>query len=88
MKLKYKINKTKHSVVFCRSNYTGIISKTINSINSDKNILFIYDSKIDKTIVKEILAELKITGCNILKIECVSEKLNKNEKLLFKILLS
>ena len=86
MKLKYKINKTKHSVVFCRSNYTGIISKTINSINSDKNILFIYDSKIDKTIVKEILAELKITGCNILKIECVSEKLNKNEKLLFKIL--
>ena len=32
------------------------------------------------------MSELKITGCNILKIECVSEKLNKNEKLLFKIL--
>ncbi len=86
MKLDYKINKTKHSVIFCRSNYIGTISKTISSMKSDKNILFIYDSKIDKKIVNEILSELKISGCNILKIECVSEKLNKNEKLLFKIL--
>ena len=86
MKLEYKINKSKHSVIFCRSNYKGTISKTINSINSDKNILFIYDKNIEKKIVREILSELKITGCNILKIECVSEKLNKNEKLLFKIL--
>ena len=66
MKLEYKINKSKPSVIFCRSNYKGTISKTINSINSDKNILFIYDRNIEKKIVREILSELKITGCNIL----------------------
>lgn len=86
MKLDYMINKQKHSVIFCRSNYLGIISKTIESIKSDKNILFIYDSNIDKKIVKEILDELKTTGYNLIKVECVSQKLNKNEKLLFKIL--
>ena len=37
---------------------------------------------IDKKIVKEILDELKTTGCNLIKVECVSQKLNKNEKLL------
>ena len=27
-----------------------------------------------------------MSGCNIIKVECVSDKINKNEKLLFKIL--
>ena len=74
MKLNYIINKQKHSVIFCKSNYLGTISKTIELIKSDKNILFIYDSNIDKKIVKEILDELKTTGCNLIKIECVTHK--------------
>ncbi len=86
MKLDYKINNNKHSIFFCRSNKLEIISKSLVQIKSDKNILFIYDSKIDKKIISDIFYELKLSGWNIIKVECVSEKLNKNEKLLFKIL--
>ena len=59
MKLEYKINKSKHSVIFCRSNYKGTISKTINSINSDKNILFIYDKNIEKKNSKRNIVRIK-----------------------------
>ena len=86
MKLGYRINNNKHSVVFCRNNNLGIMSKFLATIKSDKNILFIYDNKINSKIVNQIYDELKLSGCNIVKIECVAEKLNKNEKLLFKIL--
>ena len=86
MKLNYSINKIKHSIVFCKNNKIEIISKSIASINSDKNVLFVYDGKIDKKIVNDIFFELKLSGCKVVKIECAAEKLNKNEKLLFRIL--
>ncbi len=86
MKLDYRINNNKHSVVFCRNNDLGVLSKSLTSIRTDKNILFIYDKKINNKIVNEIYDELKLSGCNIIKIECAAEKFNKNEKLLFKIL--
>ena len=57
----------------------------MNKIKSDKNVLFIYDKKIEK-IVEDVFDELKLTGSNLIKIECDGDKLNKNEKLLFKIL--
>tara|TARA_A100001015_G_C15025430_1_gene730234 strand:- start:728 stop:1840 length:1113 start_codon:yes stop_codon:yes gene_type:complete len=86
MKLNYTINKEKHSVIFCKQNNISILSKSISSIHSDRNILFIYDRKINTNIVNEIIYELKLSGCNIIKIECEGDKINKNEKLLFKIL--
>ena len=86
MKIDYRINNNKHSVVFCRSNKLDVVSKSVASIKSDKNILFIYDDKISRNIVNEIYDELKLSGCKIIKIECTAEKFNKNEKLLFKIL--
>ncbi len=86
MKLDYNINRQKHSIVFCKRNNLSVLSKSLNKIKSDKNVLFIYDKKINKKIVDEVFYELKLSGCNIIKIECYGEKLNKNEKLLFKIL--
>ncbi len=86
MKLDYKINKEKNSIIFCKKNNFTVLSKSLNKINSDKNVLFIYDKKINKKIVDEVFYELKLSGCNIIKIECHGDKTNKNEKLLFKIL--
>ena len=86
MKLEYTINKEKNSIIFCKKNNFSILSKSLDKINSDKNVLFIYDKKINKKNIDEIFNELKLSGCNILKIECHGDKTNKNEKLLFKIL--
>ncbi len=86
MKIEYKINKSNHSVIFCKDNNIKKMSHALSTFETDKNVLFIFDSKINKKIVEKIFNELKLSGCNIIKIECVSDKLNKNEKLLFKIL--
>ena len=86
MKLEYKINDQQHSVIFCKKNSISNIVKYLNKIKSDKNVLFIYDKKIEKKIVEDVFDELKLTGSNLIKIECDGDKLNKNEKLLFKIL--
>jgi len=86
MILNYKINKENHYITFCKSNKLGLISKSIEKIHSDKNILFIFDSKVETEIVDLIHEELKLSGCNIYTFSCEGGKVNKNEKLLFKII--
>ena len=86
MILNYKINKENHYITFCKSNKLGLISKSIEKIHSDKNILFIFDSKVETKIVDLIHEELKLSGCNIYTFSCEGGKVNKNEKLLFKII--
>ncbi len=84
--INYSINNTEHKVTFCKSNKLRGISDSIESVNSDKNILLIYDDKIEKRIVKSIFSELKISGCRIYSLQIKGDKFNKNEKFLFKIL--
>ena len=86
MNLTYKINNTEHFVTFCKANNINAISKSLEKIKSDKNILFIYDNKVDKSLVEEIYQELKLSGCNIYSLKCEGKKSNKNEKLLFSII--
>ena len=86
MKLEYNINESKHAVIFCKNKEMSKISQSLSTFKTDKNILFLFDSKIDKKIIEIIFNELKLSGCNIIKVECVSDKINKNEKILFKIL--
>ncbi len=86
MILNYKINKEKHYITFCKSDKINLISKSIENIKSDKNILFIFDNKVDTKIVDVIHEELKLSGCNIYSFSCEGGKVNKNEKLLFKII--
>ena len=70
MILNYKINKENHYITFCKSNKLGLISKSIEKIHSDKNILFIFDSKVETKIVDLIHEELKLSGCNIYTFSC------------------
>lgn len=86
MNLQYKINNITHHVTFCGSKKSNYISKSLENIHSDKNILFMYDDKVDKKIVNEVLDDLKLSGCKIYKMKCNGEKINKNEKFLFQIL--
>ena len=73
MKLEYSINKNKHSILFCKDDNIKKMSQVLANFETDKNVLFLFDSKIDKKIVEKIFNELKLSGCNIIKIECVSE---------------
>lgn len=82
----YKISNNDHYVTFCKKNSLNKISHSLIKIKSDKNVLFIYDDNVQKKLVDELYSELKLSGCNIVKLKCEGYKKNKNEKLLFKIL--
>jgi 3-dehydroquinate synthase len=82
----YFINKQSHYITFCKKKNIDSIAKSIEKINSDKNVLFIYDDKVDGSIIKNISDELNIFGCKLIKIKCKGKKINKNEKFLFKII--
>ncbi len=86
MQLKYKIDENEHYVHFCKKDQLKKITDCLDRSQSDKNVLFVYDNNVNKTIVKSILDELNSFGCNLFVIECKGSKQNKNEKFLFKIL--
>ena len=86
MILKYKINNNQHYITFCKKNNINVISRSLENFKSDKNVLFVYDNNVDNNLVKEIFDELKLSGCNIISLKCEGNKVNKNEKLLFKII--
>ena len=86
MQIDYKINNEQHNVLFCKKNELKKITDCIEKVNSDKNILFVYDDKVNQKSVDEIIDELKSSGCNLFIVECKGSKSNKNEKFLFRIL--
>jgi 3-dehydroquinate synthase len=86
MKLEYQINKSKYEIIFCQKKKLNNISKSIDKLKSDKNILITYDDKINKKIVNQVRDDLKSSGCKIHLFKCQGEKTNKNEKFLFKII--
>ena len=84
--IKYKLNQFDYFVTFCKSGSIDKISKSIEKINSDKNVLLLYDKNVGKEIIEKIFTSLKISGCNVLKKDFSGSKINKNEKLLFNII--
>ncbi len=86
MTISYKINNLEHKVIFCKSGKINFISSELDKVNSDKNVLLIYDNKIDIKVLKNIFDELKISGCKVFSIKAKGEKINKNEKFLFNII--
>jgi len=84
--ISYKVNNIEHKVTFCKSGNLGPISSSLDKINSDKNILLIYDDKINTKILKNIFYELKLSGCKIFSLKSTGSKTNKNERFLFDIL--
>ena len=55
-------------------------------MDSDKKILFIYDKNIHEKIIKKIIQSLKTSGCKLFLLPLEGNKMNKNEKSLFKII--
>jgi len=85
VELNYKISEENYQILI-NDKIDNILSKKINSINSDKKILFVYDKKIDLTIVKQIITILRQNGCFLIPLEFQGNKKNKNEKSLFSLL--
>lgn len=86
MKIKYKLENTLHQISFCRKREKNNISKEIEKLRSDRNILLIYDDKINQNITKQVFEDLKLSGCKIFTLKSEGDKKNKNEKFLFKII--
>tara|TARA_A100000164_G_scaffold378155_1_gene419036 strand:+ start:917 stop:2038 length:1122 start_codon:yes stop_codon:yes gene_type:complete len=86
VQIDYKIDDEQHNILFCKKNDLKRLTNSIEKVNSDKNILLVYDDKVNKKIVDEIKDELKSSGCNLFLVECKGSKSNKNEKFLFRIL--
>ena len=86
MKIEYKVNQLKYEITFCKKKKLNSISKSIDKIKSDKNVLITYDNKINKKIVDEVRGELQSSGCKIHLFKCEGDKTNKNEKFLFRII--
>jgi 3-dehydroquinate synthase len=84
--ISYKVNNIEHKVTFCKSGELGLISKSLEKINSDKNVLLIYDDKIERKVLKNIFYELKLSGCKVYSLKTKGNKTNKNEKFLFNII--
>ena len=65
MKINYKIGKTTHQISFCRKEDKKNISKEIERVKSDRNVLLIYDVKINKNITNHFIYDLKLSRCKI-----------------------
>tara|TARA_B100000745_G_scaffold188991_1_gene124104 strand:+ start:559 stop:1671 length:1113 start_codon:yes stop_codon:yes gene_type:complete len=85
MELKYNINQESHKVIFCSKNKNDFIISDLKKLASDKKVFFLYDKKINRILIQQILGNLKLSGCNIFTMKVEGNKINKNEKLLFKI---
>ena len=58
----------------------------IKKLHSDKKILFVYDGNISSKIIRNLLDDLKLSGCKIFFTKLQSSKKNKNQKILFSII--
>ncbi len=85
MELTYKTDQTKNKV-YITKNINKILISDLNKLNSDKKILFIYDKNINEKIIKKIVSSLKTYGCKLFLLPLEGNKINKNEKSLFKII--
>ena len=85
MKVNYKIGSENYDILI-KDKIDNSISKKINSINSDKKILFVYDKKINKNLVNKIVKTLKESGCLLIAIEFIGNKKNKSEKSLLNLI--
>ena len=87
MNINYKINKKNHSVIFCNNiDESKYILKKIHQENTDKKILLLFDRRL-KSYVSKLLSNIKKKReFKIISLNLNSNKINKTEKAVFKIL--
>jgi len=83
--LKYNIESVSHKV-FIEKNPLERIVNDLTFLQTDKKILFIYDSNINKEIIDNYLSSLKVSGCKVYAQPVLGGKANKNVKFLLKII--
>ena len=83
--LKYEIDSVVHKV-FIEKNPLKKIVNDLKILETDKKILFVYDSNINKKIIENYLLSLKISGCKIYTQPVSGGKENKNVKFLLQII--
>ncbi len=85
MILTYEINNDINKV-YIKKDINNFILKELERTYSDKKILFVYDQNISLKLVKNILDNLKISGCKIITLKLEGKKTNKSTKILLKII--
>lgn len=96
MRIDYKIDKKKYYVEFCpdkegtkikkkKYSYTSI-SKDLNRGYKNQKVLLIIDKKINKSLTKYLIHDIKISFPKLSVLYLNGEKTNKNIKVLFKII--
>ena len=81
MKLTYKIENQIHNI-YIKKNISNSIISEIKKLHSDQKILFVYDGNISSKIIRNLLDDLKLSGCKIFFTKLQSSKKNKNQKIL------
>ncbi len=96
MKINYKIDKKGYIIEFCpdkegikvkkkKNSYTSI-SKDLNKDYKDQKVLLVIDKKINKSLTRYLIHDLKISFPKLSILYLNGEKTNKNIKVLFKII--
>jgi len=85
MILSYKINEETNKV-YIKKDINSYILKELDRLYSDKKIMFVYDQNVSSQFVKNILDNLKLSGCEIVTLRLTGSKINKSSNTLFKIL--
>ncbi len=85
MKIQYKISNESYDILI-QKNINNTIKKKLDSLHSDKKVLFVYDKQVNKSIVKKVIKNFKDSGCMLIALEFQGKKKNKSEKSLFNLL--
>lgn len=85
-KIKYYISNMQYQVTFCVNKEAKDISQDLKRLFSDRKMLLIIDSRINKDVIKNLYRDLRHLGYKIFVLYVEGSKKNKNEKLLFKII--
>ena len=85
MILSYVVNKEPKKI-YIKKNTNQFVLRELDRLSSDKKVLLIYDEKINKILINDILNNLKLSGCDIYSQKLTGSKINKTTKSLYKII--
>ena len=82
--ISYEIDKQEHKVYYSKNVEDNLVND-IQSLHSDRKVLFIYDRNISKKFILNIKTKLKLTGNLIFFKKVYGQKKNKNLKTLLSL---
>ncbi len=85
MIINYNVDKFKYKATFCYDKESPDIYKALSNLYCDKKMLLIIDKKLNDKFTKFLFKDLKKCGLKVTLLKVTGSKINKNEKLLFKI---